>query len=113
MNYWLIDANTHVLSPLITTNVGVVKPNIVTTNFETNAAIQAIDTYLSTTIALVFMEPYALDDLMRFTASVSLNGLTTKTNYGIDTPVALSFVNKKLLWPTVSTKIVRLLLSWL
>jgi hypothetical protein len=38
--YWLIiDANTHVLSSIITTNVGVLKPNIVTSNLESNAAI--------------------------------------------------------------------------
>jgi hypothetical protein len=40
INYWLIDANTPVLSPMITTSVGVLKPNIVTTNLETNATIE-------------------------------------------------------------------------
>jgi hypothetical protein len=39
INYWLIDGNTAVLSPMIPTNVGILKPNIVTTNLETNAAI--------------------------------------------------------------------------
>jgi hypothetical protein len=41
INYWPIDANTHVLSPLITTNVGILKPNILTTILETNASIDA------------------------------------------------------------------------
>ena len=39
INYWLIDANTPVLLPMITSNVVVLKPTIVTTNLETNAAI--------------------------------------------------------------------------
>jgi hypothetical protein len=41
--YLLIDANTHILSRMITTNVGVLKPNVVTDNLETNAAIEPVD----------------------------------------------------------------------
>jgi len=39
INYWLIDANTHVLSPLTNISVGTLKPKIVTTQLEANAAI--------------------------------------------------------------------------
>jgi len=31
INYWLIDANTHILSPLMNTSVSIRKPNIITT----------------------------------------------------------------------------------
>jgi hypothetical protein len=41
INYWLIDTNTHVLSPLMNTSVSTLKPNIVTTQLEANAAIKA------------------------------------------------------------------------
>ena len=34
INYWLIDANTHVLSPSMPTNVVILKPDIVTTNMQ-------------------------------------------------------------------------------
>jgi len=37
IDYWMIDANTRVLSPTIVTNVSVLKPNIVTTELEPNA----------------------------------------------------------------------------
>jgi len=39
INYRLIDANTHVLASLMNTSVGLLKPNIVTTQLEANAAI--------------------------------------------------------------------------
>jgi hypothetical protein len=67
INYWLVDAKTHVLSPMITTYVGVLKPNLVTTSLETNAAIEATNKHLSTTTALVIMDSYAPKALMRFT----------------------------------------------
>ena len=41
INYWLIDANTHVLSPLTNTSVNTRKPNIVTTHLEAIKAIKA------------------------------------------------------------------------
>jgi len=41
INYWLIDANTPVLSPLMFTSVSNLKPNIVTIEFKANAAIEA------------------------------------------------------------------------
>ena len=55
---WLIDEDTPVLSLLITTNIGILKPNIVTSNLETNAAIEAADKYVATTTALKIMDPY-------------------------------------------------------
>jgi hypothetical protein len=39
IDYWLINSYTHVWSPLITTNVNVLKPNIVMAKLGTNAAI--------------------------------------------------------------------------
>jgi hypothetical protein len=70
INYWFIDKNTHVLLPIITTNVGVLKPAIFTTNLETNAVIKATNKDLSTIVALVIMDPYEPEALMRFTALV-------------------------------------------
>ena len=58
INYWLIDANTHVLSPLMKTSVITRMPSIVTIQLEANAAIQAENKYLSATIAIVVMYPY-------------------------------------------------------
>jgi hypothetical protein len=52
INYWLIDANTRVLSPIITNHVGVLnKPNIVTANLGANVGIEATNKYVSTTEA--------------------------------------------------------------
>ncbi len=58
INYRLINANTHVLSPLMNTNVSNRKPNIVTTQLEANAAIEAANKYLSATTTMVVMDPY-------------------------------------------------------
>ncbi len=41
MNYWLIYANTHDLSPLMNTSVKTLKPNVVTTQLEGNEAVKA------------------------------------------------------------------------
>ena len=60
INYWLIDANTHVLSPFMNTSVSTLKPNIVTTQFEANAAIEAANKYLSIALAMVVIDPYAI-----------------------------------------------------
>jgi hypothetical protein len=91
----LIDTNTHVLSPIITTNVGVLKPNIIPANLETNAAIETTNTYLSTTTSLVIMGPYESEALMRFTTSVFFYGLSPKANTLIDTSASLNFVSKE------------------
>jgi choline kinase len=91
----LIDANTPIVSPLISIDVGVLKSNIVTTNLETNAAIEAIDKYVLATKNMVIMEPYETEPNMRFTASIFLNGLYTKTNALIDTTTSLDYVSKE------------------
>jgi len=95
IDYWLIDADTPVLLPWITTNVGVLKPRIVTANLETNAAMEVADKYLSVAVALVIMDPYDPGALTRFTALISLNGLTTKADALIDTTTSLNFVSKE------------------
>jgi hypothetical protein len=71
----LIDANTPVLSPLLTTNGNNLKPKIVRIESKHEAAIETADENLSTSIALVIMNPYEAKALMRFTASVYQNGL--------------------------------------
>ncbi len=47
INFWLIDANTLVWSPLMNTSVNTLKPNIVTTQLEANEAIKTSNKYLS------------------------------------------------------------------
>ena len=73
INYWLIYANTHVLSLITTTDVGVLKPNTAITSLGTNEAIEATDKYLPKRAGLANMDSYEPEALMRFTASVSLN----------------------------------------
>jgi hypothetical protein len=73
----LIDANTPVLSPLLATNVSNLKPSIVKIESELKAAIETADENLSITIALVIMDPYEAEALMRFTAVVTYNGLSS------------------------------------
>ena len=46
------------MSPLTSTSVGVLKPNIVTTQLKANATIEAAHKYLPTSIAMVVMDPY-------------------------------------------------------
>ena len=93
---WLIDANTHVLSPLTNTSVNNLKPNILTTQLEANEAIKAAKTKLSTSTAMVVMDPYEAKALMRFNAIVVLNGLSlAKADTLIDTTASLNFVSKE------------------
>jgi hypothetical protein len=66
--FWLIDANTLVLSPLLTTNVNNPKPRIVKIEPELEAATQIADENLPTTTALVIMDSYEAEYRMRFTA---------------------------------------------
>jgi hypothetical protein len=76
VNFWLIDANTPVLSPLLATNnVNNLKPSIVKIEPELEAAIETADKNIPTTAALVIMDPYEVEALMRFTASVSYDAL--------------------------------------
>ena len=71
INDWLIDANKrHVLPPLMITRVSTLKPNIVTTQLETNASIEATNKYVSVAAAMIVMDPYEAKDLMRFNATV-------------------------------------------
>jgi hypothetical protein len=91
VNFWLIDATTPVLSPLLTTNVNNLKPSIVKTEPELEAALETSDENLPTTAALVIMDPYEDEALMRFTASVSYNVLFSKAYTLIDTSASLNF----------------------
>jgi hypothetical protein len=95
VNFWLIDASTPVLSPLLTTNVNNLKPSIVETESELEAAIEtANDNDLPTSTALVIMNPYEAEALMRFTTFVSYDGLSSKADALIDTAASLNFVSK-------------------
>jgi len=95
INFLLIDANTHVLSPLTSTSVNTLKPNIVTAQLEANEAIKAANKYVSTTTIMVVMGPYEAKALMRFNATSVLNGLSAKAYTLIDTTTSLNFVSKE------------------
>jgi len=95
INSWLIYANTHVLSPLMNTSVGTLKPDLVTTQLETNTVIKAANKYLPETIAMVVMDPNKAIALMRFIAMVFLNGLAAKADTRIDTSASRNFVSKE------------------
>jgi hypothetical protein len=60
----------HVLSPLMNTSVSTLKPNIVTSRLETYVVIEAANKYLSTTSAMVVMDPYEAEAHMRFNTKV-------------------------------------------
>ncbi len=53
-----------------------------------------VDENLSTTTALVIMNPYEAEAHMRFNASVSYNGLSSEVDALIDTATSLNFVSK-------------------
>jgi hypothetical protein len=91
----LIDANTHVLSPLTNTSVNTLKPNIVITQLGPNEAIKAANKYLSASTNVVVMDPYKAKALMRFNATIVLNGLSAMADTLIDTSASLNFVSKK------------------
>jgi len=90
----LIDANTPVLSPLLTTNVSNVKPNIVRIESKPEATLETADENLSTATAIIIMNPHEVEALMIFVAVVSYNGLSSKTDTLIDTAASLTFVSK-------------------
>jgi hypothetical protein len=94
MNFWLIDANTPVLSPLLTANVSNLKPNIVKIESRPEAASKIVDENISTATALVIMNPCEVEALMRFTASVSYKSLSSEANTLIDTATSLNFASK-------------------
>jgi hypothetical protein len=95
INYWLIYANTYILSPLLNTCINTLKPNIVTTQLEANEAIKVVNRYLLATTAMVIMDPYETEALMRFNATVVLNGLSTMADTLIDTSASLNFASKE------------------
>jgi hypothetical protein len=94
VNFWLIDASTPVVSPPLITTVNNSKPSIVETESELRTAIEAANEYLPEAAALTIMNPYEAAALMRFTASVSHNGVTSQADALIDTAASLNFVSK-------------------
>ena len=94
-NVWLIDANTPGLLPLLTTDVSNLKPTIVTTELKSEAAIEAADKSVSSEVALVIMNPYEAEAIIRFTATMYLNGLSSKGDTLIDTAASLNLVSKE------------------
>ena len=85
VNFWLIVASTPVMSPLLTTTVNNLKPSNVETESELETAIEAANENLPEATALVIMNPYETVALMRFTASVSHDGVSSKADALIDT----------------------------
>jgi hypothetical protein len=81
-------------------SAGSLKPDIFSTQLEANAAIKAANKYVSTTVAMVIMNPYEAAALMRINAIVSLIGLSAKVGTLIDTTASLNFVSNAngLLW---------------
>ncbi len=71
----------------------VLKPNIVTTKLESNVAIQATYQYSPTITALVIMDTCEAEALMRFTVSLSYNGLSLKAATLIDNAASLAFAS--------------------
>ena len=61
---------------------------------EANASIEAASTYLSAAFAMVVMDPYEAEALMRFNAKNIFNGLLAKNDTLIDTAASLNFVSK-------------------
>jgi hypothetical protein len=94
INFWLIDANTPILSPLVTTNVSNLTPNIVRVESKPASTLETTYENIATTIALVIMIPYEAEALMGFVEFVSYNGLFSKANTLIDTATSLNFVSK-------------------
>jgi hypothetical protein len=77
------------------TSVNTLNPNIVTTQLEANEAIKAANAYFLVATTMVGMDPYEANALMRFNATVILNGLSAKANTLIDTSASLNFVSKE------------------
>ena len=77
------------------TSVSTLKPTIVTTQLEANESIKAANKYLSPATAMVVMDPYETEAIMRFNATVVLNGLSAKADTLIDTTASLNFLSKQ------------------
>ena len=80
---------------MISTYVGVLKPNIVTSKSETNAAIEVAGKYFFAATTMVIMDPCKPEALMRLAASVSLNGLSTKADTLVKTTSSPDFDGKE------------------
>jgi hypothetical protein len=94
INYWLIYANTTILSRLMNTSVSILKPSIVTTKLEANAAIEAANKYLLAANTQVVRDPYKKETLMRFNATVVFNGLSAKADTLLVTTTSLNLASK-------------------
>jgi hypothetical protein len=70
------------------------KASIVENESELEAAIETANENIPTAAALVIMNPYEAEALMRFTTSVSYDGLSSKADALIDTAASLNFVSK-------------------
>jgi uncharacterized protein (DUF302 family) len=73
-------------------SVSTLKLYIVTTELETNAALEVANKYLQATTVMVVMDPYKAKALMRFNATVFLDGLSPKANTLIGTTTYLNFI---------------------
>ncbi len=105
INYWVIDVDT----PITETTSAIAKvadtataqskaeqPTDSPTNkLESEAVIEAADKYLSTAAAMVIMNPVEKVSLMRFTAVVSQENISSKADTLIDTEASLNFVSKR------------------
>jgi hypothetical protein len=72
------------------------KANIVTTQLEANAFIEATNKYLSVAIGMVVIDPYEAKALMHFNAILFLNELSSKQHSLIDTTISFNFMGKEL-----------------
>ncbi len=103
INYWVIDVDP----PIMATTPAIVKaPETIaaqsetglptdspTNELESESAIEAAYKYSSAAVALGVMNPSEKKSLMRFTASVSQENLTSKAGTFIDTAASLNFVS--------------------
>ncbi len=95
INFWLIDASTPVVSPLLNTDDGNLKPNVVTNALISEVAIKVEDESLSTSAALDIMDPYQVDALMRFTATIYYKELSSKADTLIGNAASIKLVGKE------------------
>jgi hypothetical protein len=78
------------------TDVDDPKPNIVTTQLEANATIEAANKYCNQQMLyMVVMDLDEAEALMRFNATMSLKILSAKSDTLIDTATSLNFVSKE------------------
>jgi hypothetical protein len=112
INYWVIDIDVpaststslaststskHTAATKAATESVTIQPAFTSNDIEAQTAIKAADKYLSTASALVVMNPLENQALMRFTAMVSQENLSSKADILIDTAASLNFVSKRFL----------------